>query len=257
METVALNYREYGAGRPLVILHGLFGSLDNWAAIAKELGEHRHVYAVDQRNHGHSPHTDTHTYNGMVEDLHRFFLDHGITEADVIGHSMGGKTAMRFAAAHPEMVGRLIVADMGVKAYPVHHDLIIRSMQAIDLPNVASRSEAEQELSRFIEERDVVLFLTKNIYRGKNAAGEPCYAWRFNLDVLAMDIGEMGLPVPHGSGVPALFIRGTRSRYILPEDEAGIRELFPKSEFMEMDAGHWLHAQDAESFLKAVRGFLD
>lgn len=257
METVALNYKEYGSGRPLVILHGLFGSLDNWAGIARTLGEDYRVYAVDQRNHGHSPHTDTHTYAGMVEDLHRFFTDHDIADAVVIGHSMGGKTAMRFAAAYPELVGRLIVADMGVKAYPIHHDLIIRSMQAIDLPNVASRSEAEEELSRFIEERDVVLFLTKNIYRGKNADGEPCYAWRFNLDVLAMDIGEMGLPVPHGSEVPALFIRGTRSRYILPEDEAGIRELFPNAQFHALEAGHWLHAEDAEGFMKAVKGFLD
>ena len=253
---ISLHYKDYGTGQPMVILHGLFGSLDNWFSLAKAFANDHHVYLVDQRNHGQSPHTDAHSYAAMADDLFQFFRQHGLSDAVLIGHSMGGKTAMLFAAAHPELVAKLIVVDMGIKAYPVHHDLIIRSMQAIDLPTIASRKEAEEELGRYISENDTLQFLLKNIYRAKADDGTAHYAWRFNLSLLAEEIEEMGLPIADGSAVPTLFLRGDRSRYVLPEDEADIRALFPNATFASLPVGHWVHAEDPEGFVRVVKGFV-
>lgn len=251
-----LNYKEYGEGKPLVILHGLFGSLDNWFSLAKAFADKHHVYLVDQRNHGQSPHTDTHTYEEMAEDVFGFFQEHGLKDAVLMGHSMGGKTAMKFAAKHPELLEKLIVVDMGTKAYPVHHDLIIRSMQALDLENISSRSEAEEELSHLLDEDEsVIQFLLKNIYRKKLQDGSTQYAWRFNLNVLANDIEEMGLPILKGSNVDALFLYGTQSKYVLEDDKPEIMELFPNASFKSLETGHWIHAQDPKGFVSAVKDF--
>lgn len=252
---MTLNFKEYGEGRPLVILHGLFGSLDNWFSLAKAFSTNHHVYLIDQRNHGQSPHTYTHTYGEMAEDLYDFFQQHGLKDAVLIGHSMGGKTAMRFAADYSELLSKLVVVDMGVKMYPVHHDLIIRSLQAIDLMRIESRQQAEEELGRYIEEKDVLAFLLKNLYR-KKGDGKTNYAWRFNLDTLDSEIEEVGMPTLKGSSIPTLFIRGTRSRYVLDEDMDGIRQLFPNAQFAELEAGHWLHAEDPEGFVNAVKEFI-
>ena len=253
-----LNFKEYGEGKPLVILHGLFGSLDNWFSLAKTFADKHHVYLVDQRNHGQSPHSNTHTYDEMAEDLFGFFQEHGVKDAVLMGHSMGGKTAMKFAAKHPELLEKLIVVDMGAKAYPVHHDLIIRSMQALDLQNISSRSEAEDELSHLLDEGDsVIQFLLKNIYRKKQEDGSTNYAWRFNLDVLATDIEEMGLPILAGSSVDALFLYGTQSKYVLEDDKDDILELFPNAIFKSLETGHWIHAQDPKGFIAAVKDFID
>ena len=252
-----LNYKEYGQGKPLVILHGLFGSLDNWFSLAKAFADDRHVYLIDQRNHGQSPHTDTHTYDEMAEDLHGFFMEHSLESAVLIGHSMGGKTAMKFAADHEDLLEKLVVVDMGTKSYPVHHDLIIRSMQALDLNNISSRSQAEEELSHLLdEEESVIQFLLKNIYRKKQEHGSTQYAWRFNLDVLAADIEEMGLPILRGSDVETLFLYGTRSKYVLEDDKPEILELFPNANFKGLETGHWLHAQDPQGFITSVKEFI-
>lgn len=253
-----LNFKEYGEGKPLVILHGLFGSLDNWFSLAKAFADKHHVYLVDQRNHGQSPHSDTHTYDEMADDLHSFFQEHDLKDAVLIGHSMGGKTALKFAAQHANLLEKLIIVDMGVKAYPVHHDLIIRSMQALDLENISSRSEAEDSLSHLLDEDEsTIQFLLKNIYRKKRDDGSATYAWRFNLDVLADDIEEMGLPVLRGSDVETLFLYGTQSRYVLEGDKPQILELFPNATFKSLETGHWVHAQDPKGFVEAVRFFID
>ena len=253
-----LNFKEYGNGKPLVILHGLFGSLDNWFSLAKAFTDNYHVYLVDQRNHGQSPHSDSHTYDEMAEDLFEFFQNHNLKGAILIGHSMGGKTAMKFSAAHSDLLDKLVVVDMGVKGYPVHHDLIIRGMQAMDLRNISSRSEAEGSLRHLLdEEESTIQFLLKNIYREKQEDGSVKYAWRFNLDVLAADIEEMGLPILSGSDVEALFLYGTQSKYVLEEDKQGILSLFPNATFKDLKTGHWLHAQDPEGFASAVKEFID
>ena len=254
--TISLNYKDYGSGSPLVILHGLFGSLDNWFSLAKSFADQHHVYLVDQRNHGQSPHTDSHTYGDMANDLWEFFQTHELTNAILIGHSMGGKTAMRFAAAHPERLVKLVVVDMGVKFYPVHHDLIIRSMQAVDLPKIASRNAAEDELGRYITENDTLQFLLKNIYRARQADGTPQYKWRFNLDLLANEIEEMGLPIAEGSLLKTLFLYGDKSNYVRSEDHAGIVRLFPNANFASLHTGHWVHAEDPLGFIAAVKRFL-
>jgi len=255
---VKLNFKEHGQGKPLVILHGLFGSLDNWFSLSKAFADKHHVYLVDQRNHGQSPHCDSHTYEEMADDLHEFFQEHGLNDAVLIGHSMGGKTAMRFAAEHSELLAKLVVVDMGVKQYPVHHDLIIRSMQALNLDKISSRSEADERLTDLLDEdENTIQFLLKNIYRQKKDDGSAKYAWRFNLDVIADDIEEMGLVISEGSEVESLFLYGTQSRYILEEDKAEILELFLHATFKSLNTGHWMHAQDPEGFVSAVKGFID
>ncbi|MGB0369097.1 MAG: alpha/beta fold hydrolase [Flavobacteriales bacterium] len=253
-----LNFKEYGEGKPLVILHGLFGSLDNWFSLSKAFADKHHVYLVDQRNHGQSPHSDTHTYEEMADDLLEFFEEHGLKDAVLMGHSMGGKTVMRFAEENSDLLEKLIVVDMGVKQYPVHHDLIIRSMQALDLEAISSRSEAEENLKHLLDEDEgTIQFLLKNIYRKKQVDGSTCYAWRFNLDVIADDIEEMGLAVSEGSDVETLFLHGTQSKYVLEDDKAGILELFPNASFKSLNTGHWVHAQDPKGFISAVKGFID
>jgi len=211
---------------------------------------------VDQRNHGQSPHSDTHTYDLMAEDLSEFFQEHDLSDAVLIGHSMGGKTAMRFAADHADLLSHLVVVDMGVKAYPVHHNLIIRSMQSLDMPRLKSRKEAEEFLLHMIEEESTVQFLSKNIYRQKQEDGSACYAWRFNLDVLAEDIEEMGMPITAGSEIQSLFLYGTKSDYILKPDIPEIQDFFPHSEFVSLETGHWVHAEDPNGFIAAVKGFI-
>lgn len=255
-DTISLNYKDYGSGSPLVILHGLFGSLDNWFSLAKAFADQHHVYLVDQRNHGQSPHTDSHTYADMANDLYQFFQTHKLSNAILIGHSMGGKAAMVFAANHPELLSKLVVVDMGVNFYPVHHDFIIRSMQAIDLPSMASRNAAEEELGRYITENDTLQFLLKNIYRAKLADGTAQYQWRFNLQLLADEIEEMGLPITQGNTVKTLFLYGDKSNYVLPQDEAGIKLLFPNATFASLHTGHWVHAEDPAGFVAEVKGFL-
>jgi len=255
---VNLNFKEYGEGKPLVILHGLFGSLDNWFSLAKAFASKNHVYLVDQRNHGQSPHADSHTYDEMAEDLFEFFQEHGLENVVLIGHSMGGKTAMKFASQHAELLDKLIVVDMGVKSYPVHHDLIIRSMQALDLNAISSRSEAEEQLHFLLdEEESTIQFLLKNVYREKQEDGSSNYAWRFNLDVLANDIEEMGLPILSGSNIETLFLHGTQSKYILEDDKDDIQSLFPNSTFKSLNTGHWVHAQDPKGFVEVVKEFID
>jgi pimeloyl-ACP methyl ester carboxylesterase len=255
---VKLNFKEYGEGKPLVILHGLFGSLDNWFSLAKAFADKHHVYLVDQRNHGQSPHTETHTYDEMAEDLFGFFQEHDLKDAVLIGHSMGGKTAMTFAGEHGDLFEKLVVVDMGVKQYPVHHDLIIRAMQALDLANISSRSEAEEELRHLLdEEESTIQFLLKNIYRKKLEDGPAEYAWRFNLEVLANDIEEMGLPILQGSEVETLFLYGTQSKYVVEDDKPEILSLFPNTTFKTLNTGHWVHAQDPEGFIQTVKDFID
>lgn len=252
-----LNFKDYGEGKPLVILHGLFGSLDNWFSLAKAFSINHHVYLVDQRNHGQSPHMDSHTYDEMAEDLYRFFNEHLLKDAVLIGHSMGGKTAMKFAADHGGLLDKLVVVDMGVKGYPVHHDLIIRAMQALDLSRASSRKEIEENLRNLLDEDEgTIQFLLKNVYRQKQEDGSTIYAWRFNLEVIANDIEEMGLPVLHGSEVETLFLYGTQSKYVMDSDKPEILDLFPNTTFKSLDTGHWMHAQDPKGFVKSVNDFI-
>ena len=179
-----LNVKTLGQGPGLIILHGLFGSLDNWMSHARKLAESYSVYLIDQRNHGKSPHSDSWDYPIMAEDLYHLMDQEGIYTSHILGHSMGGKTAIQFAMQHPERIDKLIVADMGVKAYSPHHTQIIEALNAVDLDEVDSRQAVDALLESRIPNPGIRQFLLKGL--GRN--GEEGFAWKFNLKVLSPKI---------------------------------------------------------------------
>jgi esterase len=256
-----LFYRKLGQGKPLIILHGLFGSGDNWQTQAKKFSEHFEVFVVDQRNHGQSPHSDIWTYEAMAEDLLELMNDNFLSDAILLGHSMGGKTAMYFTLRYPHLVDKLIVVDMAPKYYPPHHTDVIAALDAIDLNVINSRKEAEEIMNQKLTDAGVKQFLLKNLYwQGERLA------WRFNLDVIKKNIilvGEETLPTADEnnskklSQLPTMFIKGERSNYIKNEDAGMIKQLFPAAEIITIpDSGHWVQAEQPQLFYDAVMGFL-
>lgn len=249
-----LFYREFGSGKPLIILHGLFGSADNWMTQAKILAEHFHVFTVDQRNHGLSPHSTVHDYLAMMEDLNDFFVQRKLSEAIVLGHSMGGKTAMNFAIRYPAKVKKLIVVDIMPKAYPIHHDKILTGLKSMRLAELPSRNQADAELAKHIEEPEVRQFLLKNLSREKTGG----FSWKMNLDAIDQNIEEMGvgLVVDGRYQKPSLFIVGARSNYFAFADEVALKNYFPNYTLAEMDTGHWVQAEKPMEFVEVVMKFL-
>lgn len=248
-----LHYREIGEGKPVVILHGLFGNSDNWQTHGKRFSEYYRVILVDLRNHGHSGWSDDFSYELMAADLKELFDDLNLEEVILLGHSMGGKTAMLFAQKHPELLEKLIVVDMGIKLYAPHHQHILEAINTLDLSTVENRSQAEQHLSKYIDSDGVKQFLLKNIYwveKGK-------MAWRMNTPVLEREMDNILTAIERKECfVQTLFIRGGLSQYILDEDISEIEDVFPDSEFITIpDAGHWVHAEQPEAFIDAVLGF--
>lgn len=247
-----LNFKKSGNGRPVIILHGLFGMLDNWQRIANDLSNDHEVWLVDQRNHGHSPHSDRHSYDLMAEDLKTLIEENAISNPVLVGHSMGGKTVMRFAQKYPDLAGGIVVVDMGMKQYPIHHDSIVEALKSVPVNELTSRTEAEDYLKKQIPEAGVRLFLLKNLNRKK----EGSYNWRFNLPVLEKEMPEIvaGLPEEQ-SDIEALFIYGTRSNYIRSEDISKLNEVFPSARFESLEAGHWLHAEKPTEVVKLISAF--
>lgn len=250
-----LNYKEYGRGEPVIILHGLFGTLDNWQTMARQLAGDYSVFTLDQRNHGRSPHTEVHDYHSMAEDLKQFMESHWMFNASIIGHSMGGKTAMQFALEHPDMVKKLVVVDIAPKAYPGSHHDIFDAFLSLELDKIQTREEVELHLSHLIEGEDVRRFLMKNLTRRKGGGFE----LKINLPVLHRHYEDV-LAAVHGSHPfegPTLFIRGGRSRHIQPGDEVLIKELFPNARIETIEkAGHWVHADAPDELLELVKEFL-
>ncbi|MCV9388520.1 alpha/beta fold hydrolase [Reichenbachiella ulvae] len=249
-----LNYKTFGEGQPMIIVHGFLGSLDNWATLGKRFAEDYQVYLVDQRNHGKSFHSEEWGYDRMVEDLENLIDELGIENPVLLGHSMGGKTVMQFAAFHPEKVEKMIVADIGPKHYPPHHQKILDGLSAVPIETIESRQEAEEVLAKYIPEIGVRTFLMKNIQRSSDR-----FSWKMNLPVLSAQIEKVGealsyhLPIE----VDTLFIRGGNSNYILDEDWDEITEIFPESELETVEhAGHWLHAEQPDEFYTKVMNFL-
>jgi esterase len=253
-EGMKLFFRQSGQGAPLIILHGLFGSSDNWYSLAKVFSNAFTVFVVDQRNHGLSPHSDDFDYRFLTEDLKEFIEEHHITQPVIVGHSMGGKTAMNFAVRYPDQVKSLVVVDIVPKAYPVHHDHILDGLRAVPLDKVSSRSEADQILAGFVPEPGVRQFLLKSLSR-KESGG---FEWRINVDAIEANIEAMGagMMYPGTFQGPALFIKGSHSDYYKEGDETRIRSIFPKAEFSVMETGHWVQAEKPEEFSKLVLGYL-
>lgn len=249
-----LFFRQSGQGRPLIILHGLFGSSDNWYTLSKTFSQQYSVYVVDQRNHGQSPHTDEMNYAALAEDLHDFIAEHQLTRPMIIGHSMGGKTAMNYAVKYPDEIDKFVIVDIVPKTYPVHHDHILEGLQDIPLGHLASRTEADALLSRHVPEPEVRQFLLKNLGRRPDGGFE----WKINLEAIDHHIEEMGVGMIYSGkqAGPCLFIRGEKSNYYGPGDEDRIRAVFPNAEFVTMNTGHWVQAEKPEEFAQIVMAYL-
>lgn len=249
-----LNYKVFGEGEPVVILHGLFGMLDNWQTFAKKLAENYMVYIVDQRDHGKSPHTNEFKYNLLAEDLKTFCEDQWIHQARFIGHSMGGRTCMHLALQYPDLVSQMVIVDMGVKTYTGGHQDIIDALLSVPIEKVKSRSEVDQLLAKTITDKGVRLFLMKNLSRSK----EEGYRWKMNLQLLAREYANImkGLDQNNWSDVDIQFIRGSRSQYIVSDDVDGIQSIFPKANIQTVDdAGHWIHAEQPQALLELISDY--
>ena len=235
---------------PLLIAHGLFGSARNWGAIAKRLSDTRFVTAVDMRNHGESPWKNSNSYEDMSGDL----ADLIDTPTDVLGHSMGGKSSMMLALTHPDKIRRLIVADIAPVTYSHTQKHLIDAMRSIDLSTVATRRDADDQLSAHVSDTTVRAFLLQSL-------DVKARRWRLNLDVLDAQMEKiMTFPETDGAkfSEPTLFLTGANSDYVQREHREKIRSLFPVARFAKIpDAGHWLHAENPRAFEATVRVFLD
>lgn len=251
-----LFFRKFGSGRPLVILHGLFGSSDNWQTLAKRFSEQHMVIVPDLRNHGRSPHAQVINYPVMAQDIRDLFSVCSISSADVIGHSMGGKTAMQVALSYPELINKLIIVDISPREYPVTHDPYIDSLLKLDLQSFNRREEVDKALSGEIKSMPIRQFLLKNLSRGPGGK----FSWKINLGSIKNNLSGLGEAVKSGSVFPkpVLFIAGGRSDYIDKDDLPLIRSLFPENRLVTFDnSGHWIHADDPERFYQEVTRFLD
>ncbi len=251
-----LHSQRVGTGKPLLILHGFLGMSDNWKTLGNRfsrLGFGLHL--IDQRNHGRSFHSEDFDYDWLSQDIRAYCEQHGLEQIQVLGHSMGGKTAMNLACRYPDLVSGLIVADIAPKYYPPHHQYIVDAMDALPLESLRTREEADESLARFLPERSIRQFLLKNLYWKQPGK----LGWRCNLPVLKERLEEIGEPLPDQAvfSGPTLFIRGDRSEYIVDGDWKLIRRHFPKaSDAVVRNAGHWLHAENPDSFFERTTAFL-
>lgn len=266
-----LNYRTSGSGTPLIILHGLYGSSDNWISISKELSSNFQVFIVDQRNHGLSPHSQIHSYEAMREDLLEFMDDKKLERAHLLGHSMGGKTAMLFTLQYPHRVSNLIVVDIAPKNYSLNtnyskhttdHKNIVDLMAGFSFKGFKTRTEIDSQLSKSIKNRQIRQFILKNLKRKSDKS----FDWKLNIKAiqhnlnnildgikpnLSEDSNKENLP-------PTLFIKGEQSNYIMDEDSILIRNIFPQAQITTIaNADHWIHSQQPALLTKTVKYFLE
>lgn len=258
-----MYFRESGNGPNLIILHGLFGSSDNWLTISRRLESQFRIFLPDLRNHGQSPHAESHTYEDMAADLEFLFENNHIDKATILGHSMGGKLAMMFAALHPEKTERLIVADIAPKRYEIEgkgeedQELLLSLMENLDFSSFTSRKEIDEALAKKIRSISLRQFLIKNIYRNK----EGKFSWKINIPVIKRDLSHIIHDVNINffneykpiTSYPVTFIRGLNSDYIPDEDIPMIYSIYPQVQIIDIpDAGHWLHAEQPDEFIKTV-----
>ena len=251
-----LNYKSIGSGFPLIILHGLLGSLDNWQGIAKQLGEHFQVFIIDQRNHGRSPHSDEFSYQILVDDVLEFMKQQGVEQAHFIGHSMGGKAAMHLALEHQDKVAKLIVVDVAPVEYEDRHSTVFKALFAVDLKTIESRQQAEAILKTYLgQDESTIQFLMKGLYRDDDNK----FQWRFNMQALYDAYNEIssGITADKPFEGETLFIKGEKSDYINASNFSEIIDLFPHNQLVEIaGAGHWVHADNPAEFIRVALKFL-
>jgi esterase len=262
-----LFYRKYGNGPPLVILHGLYGSSDNWVTIAKNLSDSFTVYLPDQRNHGQSPHSEIHDYDSMRDDLYELVNVLSLKKFFLVGHSMGGKTAIAFALKWPEMLNGLLIADIspfttekGRDSVFSQHSEILKAILAVDLSKVSSRKDAETLLAENIQSEQIKGFILKNIQRN----GDNSFSWKLNAPSLFKNLGKITEGVERHpeyhlqiTGFPVIFLRGADSDYIPQEDIKDIMKVFPAAEIIDItDAGHWIHTDKPGEVVKNIKRLL-
>lgn len=245
-----------GEGKPLLILHGFLGMGDNWKTLGKKFAEEGfQVHLIDQRNHGKSPHSDEFSYELMASDVVEYCKNHELQDITLMGHSMGGKTAMLLACENEELVKKLIIVDIAPKYYAPHHQQILDGLTALDEAKLTSRGEAEDFLKEYISEDGVRLFLLKNLYWKTKEK----LSLRINLEVLKTNIEQVGRALPQDALYkgPVLFINGELSDYITKEEEPLIKKHFPEAKIETIaKSGHWVHAENMQDFYKAVIRFV-
>lgn len=253
-----LHFKKYGTGTPLIILHGIFGISDNWVTFGKRIAELGfEVYILDQRNHGRSPHHHAFTYYALVDDLVEFIEQHGLENPVILGHSMGGKVAMRYTLENPEDVRALVVVDTSMRTYVshAHHRNLIDAMKSVDFTKVKSRKDVQKQMQSFIQSQRIVQFLMKNLYwKEKHVLG-----WRINLDAIDLNLEAMYDGVFYSTvfNGPVLFVRGGRSDYIIEEDIPAMKKNFNNMDLVTIEEGtHWVHADAPEEFYRHVSRFL-
>ncbi len=251
-----LNYKKFGSGKPIFILHGLFGMSDNWQVFAKKLAEKYEVITVDLRNHGKSPHSTDFDYSYMADDVLELMQDVGCSKCSFIGHSMGGKLAIKIALDNPLLVDKLIILDIGIKKYPKNHIFLLDILSNINIDRYSDRLELEHELKSVIEDYRLRQFIMKNIKRNDKGI----FSWKMNLEVIIDNYDKIieGISSENIYKSDVLFVKGGKSNYILNNDFEKIKEQFPKAKFTTIDnAGHWIHADESEKLFDIITGYLD
>lgn len=249
-----LYYKIIGEGNPVVILHGLFGTSDNWRTFAGMLKNHFQVILIDQRNHGRSFWSDEFNYDVLSEDVIEVLDSLEIRQAHILGHSMGGKTALTLAKLFPERIASLMVIDIGVKQYAPGHNQIFDAILNMNPDDLSSRSEADEMLSKTIKDKSVRQFLLKSLGR----TPEGGFKWKTNFQALYLQYEHIlaALSVDNIS-VPSLFVRGIKSHYISNEDIEKLEKMFSSVRFVNINAGHWVHAERPKELFEAISSFLN
>lgn len=240
---------------PLLVFHGLFGMLDNWGSFGKEMGEFFPVHLIDLRNHGKSFHSIEMSHDDLAHDILHYMDFHNLQKVNLLGHSLGGKAVMQFAIKYPLKVEKLIVVDIAPKAYPPHHQGIIKALESVDFERANTRKEVEEILKQYIPETSVIQFLAKNLYW----TDDKKLNWRFNLKTLSEKYSQfVSNAIKFGIFTgETLFISGAKSNYILPQDEFSIKQQFPNSSIVTIkNAGHWVQAENPTDFNQVVKDFL-
>ena len=250
-----LAFEAVGEGHPLVILHGLLGSADNWRSMSRRLGAHFKVFAVDLRNHGRSPHSDIFDNDVMSADLREFMERQALRRVMLLGHSMGGRVAMQFAIDYPEQVDRLVIVDIAPKPYEPSQRYLLKALWSLDLTRYKSFADVDAALAAEVSSESLRQFLLKNLARDENGR----LRWKAHLAAIDRNYDKLGrgLTPERSFAKPTLFIRGGRSNYIEDADAPLIRQIFPQADIATLpEAGHWVHVEQPQEFFQTVVNFL-